>query len=62
MEWREGIASEAGRTLVKVTFDWGVSRVEEARSFSAMVIIERGDGGLGWSGGHEDGKDISPLV
>lgn len=33
MEWCEGIASEAGRTLVKVTFDWGVSRVQEARLF-----------------------------
>ena len=34
MEWSEGVACEAGRTLVKVTFDWSVSRVEAARSFT----------------------------
>ena len=33
MGWSEGLAFEAERTLVKVTFDWSKSRVKEARSF-----------------------------
>lgn len=31
MGWSEGLAFEAGRTLLKVTFDWSKSSVKEAR-------------------------------